>query len=951
MRFLPRLSVSFVCSFVVVTACGAPKDRTAPPLVVTTEPTKSGGRADAWFAAMSNEQKAGQLFVSWIRADADGKERARIAGFVKDVGLGGVILSLGSVEQAVSVVEQMQANAKTPLLIAGDFEAGVAFRLTGATQMGNQMLVGATGLERLSRAMGRVTGEEARAIGAPWVLAPVLDVNSNPNNPIINVRSFGEDPEFVARMGAAFVEGVERDAFALACGKHFPGHGDVDTDSHLDLPMVPGSGELLRSRELPPFSTAFRSGLSSVMTGHLSVPGLGEDPSVPATLSNKILGGVLRSELGFDGLIVTDALDMGGVKNKIAPGEVAVRALLAGADVLLMPPDPLGARKAVLDALASGRLSQARLDEAVLRILRTKERLEVFDGPGRGPLPDWRARVGNAANAAVADEIAQRGLTLVRDARGLVPIRDQEPWLLVTVRDKELLGGGAPEGDRRVPVALAEAGIAVREEITVAGDSTAEQVTDVARRIGAESRVLLAMHVRVRSHSGRIGLPSGLAPVLDALRKVDRVVAVSFGSPYLASELKDDAAFLCAYASTVRTADAAASGLSGKAAITGRLPVSIPGVAPRGHGLTVLPGVGLRDAKPSDEGLPDSLPADLRAILEDAVKQRVTPGAVCLVARRGAVVAEVAVGKETYDADAKSVTLSTRYDLASLTKVCATTPAVLALVSRGALSLDDLVQKWLPEFQGVGKERVTVRHLLAHTAGLPAYERYYRTLSGRDAIVAAAAREGLMTEPGARVVYSDLGLILTMAIVERCSGQSFESFCHDAVFAMLAMDGAMFVPAAAAPIDAAATEQNDERGGLVRGRVHDENAFAMGGVSGHAGLFGAARDVGKLGTAMLARGRGAIAEPVVAAMLTQQTQVGSNRFVGFDVLEKGGIGGAHVADGSFGHTGFTGTSLLCDPSRDLCVVLLTNRVHPTRVNDAIKGLRQRVHDRVLGALR
>ncbi len=902
-------------------------------------------------AAMSNEEKAGQLFVSWIRADADAKERARIASIVREVGLGGVILSIGSVEQAASVVEQMQASAKTPLLVAGDFEAGVAFRLSGATQMGNQMLVGATGLERLARAMGRVTGEEARALGAPWVLAPVLDVNSNPKNPIINVRSFGEAPAFVARMGAAFVAGVEVDAHALACGKHFPGHGDVDTDSHLDLPTVPGSGDLLRARELPPFSTAFQSGLSSVMTGHLAVPGLGEDPAVPATLSRKILSDVLRGELGFEGLIVTDALDMGGVKNKVAPGEVAVRALLAGADVLLMPPDPHAERKSVLDALASGRLPQARLDEAVLRILQAKARLDVLSGARRDPVLDWRSRVASAGNAVIADAIATRGLTLVRDARGLVPIRDQEPWLLVTVRDKELLGGGAPEGDRRVPLALAESGIVIREELAISGDSTTEQVEEVRTRIAAASRVLLALHVRVRSHSGRIGLPSGLTPVFDALRGVERVVAVSFGSPYVGSELKADAAFLCAYASTVRTADAVAKGLAGKAAITGRLPVSIPGVAPLGHGLTVLPGVLLCESRPEEEGLPAALAADLRAILDDAVKQRVTPGAVCLVARRGAIVAEVATGKETYEANAQAVTASTRYDLASLTKVCATTPAVLALVARGAISLDDPVQLWIPEFTGVGKERVTIRHLLAHTGGLPPYERYYRTLSGKDAIVAAAAREGLMTEPGARVVYSDLGLILAMAIVERCSKQPFDAFVRDAVFLPLAMDGATFVSADALPLDAAATEVNEERGGLVRGRVHDENAFAMGGVSGHAGMFGTARDVAKLGIAMLARGRGVLPESVVAAMLTPQAQVGSNRLVGFDVMETGGIGGAHVRAGSFGHTGFTGTSLLCEPSRDLCVVLLTNRVHPTRVNDSIKGLRQRVHDCVLGALR
>ena len=947
----PRLPIVLA----LLGACSAPQDQTAPPLVQVPEGVGAGAAMDVdpvpeRFAQMSLEQKAGQLFVSWIRADADAAERARIAAFVRDVGLGGVILSLGSVEQATEVVAQMQAASAVPLLIAGDFEGGVAFRLQGATQMGNQMLVAASGLPRLAEAMGRVTGEEAAAIGAPWVLAPVLDVNSNPSNPIINVRSFGEDAAVTAVMGRAFTSGVQGAGRALACGKHFPGHGDVDSDSHLDLPTVPGSGDVLRARELLPFRTAAAAGLGSVMTGHLSVPGLGEDRAVPATLSAVILQGVLRNELGFTGLIVTDALDMGGVKNKIAPGEVAVRALAAGADVLLMPPEPRIARDAVVQAVISGRVEMARLDDAVLRLLRVKQRLGLLKGGVHGPDAEWRAKVGTASAAAVADEIAARGVTLVRDDRGLVPVDRTEPWLCVTVRDQELLGGGAPEGDREVPLALRAEGIPIGDEIAVAGDSDATAVAAGAAQFGAARRGVRARHGRVRSHSGRIALPPALRPVLVALAQSDQVVAVSFGSPYLVAELPPQAAFVSAYASTVRTAHAAARVLAGSAPVHGRLPVSIPGIAARATGLTVLPGNALTRAEPATEGLPMALAVQLRSVLEEAVAQHVTPGAVCLVARRGAVVAEVAVGRNTYAADSPAVAPDSLYDLASLTKVCATLPAVLALVDDGKLSLDDPVRKWLPEFVGTGKQSVTLRHLLAHTAGLPAYERYYRTLSGKDTIVAAAAREGLMTEPGKRVVYSDLGLILSMAIVERCSGQPFADFVKARVWQPLGMATACFAPASEPPIVAVPTEVNDERSGLVQGYVHDENAFAMGGVSGHAGMFATAGDVARLGVAMLARGRGMVRAETVADMLHVQASVGSNRLLGFDVLEPGGIGGEHVRPGTFGHTGFTGTSLLCDPQRDVCVVLLTNRVHPTRVNDAIKQLRQRVHDCVLSAI-
>ncbi|MGB3969615.1 MAG: glycoside hydrolase family 3 N-terminal domain-containing protein, partial [Planctomycetota bacterium] len=342
-------------------------------------------------ARLSLEEKAGQLFMSWSLSRVEGKDGAsnhdRLLAWVRDAGLGGVILSLGTVADAAMLIPKLQSAAKVPLLLAGDFEGGVWFRLTGATELGNQMLVGATGSPALAEAMGRVTGEEARALGFHQVFAPVLDVNSNPANPIINVRSFGEDAQLVARLGAAFARGV-RGAGLVACGKHFPGHGDVDTDSHLALPTVPGDGASLRARELLPFAVAAKEGLESVMTGHLGVPGLGEDPAVPATLSSKILGGVLRGELGFTGLVVTDALDMGGVKNKLPPAEVAVQALLAGADVLLMPPDPLVARAAVVEAVQAGRVPLARLDDAVLRILRMKARVGLLAGGGR-TAPDW----------------------------------------------------------------------------------------------------------------------------------------------------------------------------------------------------------------------------------------------------------------------------------------------------------------------------------------------------------------------------------------------------------------------------------------------------------------------------------------------------------------------------------------------------------------------------------
>ncbi len=905
------------------------------------------GAAMACLRQLSTAEKAGQLFVSWIRAD-DGRpaEQARLEGLVRDVGLGGVILSIGGVGEAAALVTRLQGAAKVPLLCAGDFEGGVAFRFHGAAELGNQMLVGATRQTRLARAMGEITGREAKALGVPWVFAPVLDVNTNADNPIINVRSFGEDPQLVARLGAAFAAGV-RAAGAMPCGKHFPGHGDVSSDSHLALPTVPGDVARLHAVELVPFALAAHDGLESVMTGHLAVPGLGEDPAVPATLSRHILGDVLRGELGFTGLIVTDALDMGGVKNALAPGEVAVRALLAGADVLLMPPDPLAARDAVVAAVAAGRVPMARLDDAVLRLLQAKERVGLLAAGLHGPAADWQASVDRKDAQELGTEIAARGVTLVRDPRGLVPLAMDRTWTLLEVFDQD----ASKDDEVRRPVefgpALAAAGVQLAPTLRVTGDSDVAAVAAAAAAIAGSDRVVLALHVRVRAYAGSIGLPPAVQPVIDALGSRP-VVAIAFGNPYLAQRLPQGASYLCAFRSSYPVGIAVAAILGGAPAL-GRLPVAIPGVAPAGTGLTPLRGTDVPRGDPVREGVDPQLGADIRQLLVAAIAERAFPGAVCAVARHGELLFAEAVGRYGYADDDTPVAVETRYDLASLTKVCATLPAVLTLVAAGRLGLDDLVQKWLPEFVGTGKDRVTVRHLLAHTGGLPAYERYYRTLQGRDAIVAAAAAEGLMTEPGERVVYSDLGLVLMMAIVERCSGEPFSAYVESAVWRPLGMRGACFAPTTGAPVDAPPTEDSGERGGLVRGRVHDENAFAMGGVSGHAGMFATADDVLRLGLCFLGRGRGVVPPTLVDAALLPQRAVGSNRAVGLDLLQPGGFGGARLSPGPLGHTGFTGTSLLCDPQRDVCVVLLTNRVHPTRVNGRIAAVRQRLHDLVLGA--
>ncbi len=935
-------------------ACCAAAQEAAPP---PADPVRSA------LAALTLEQKAGQLLMAWSLSSSEGQETARdqLRSWLDEVELGGVVLSLGHVDEARAWAVELQRHSRLPLLIAADFEAGVAFRLEGGTDLGSNMLLGAGGSVQLAEEKGRITAREGLALGVHWGFAPVLDVNVNPRNPIINVRSFGESPALVARMGAAFVRGMEG-AGMLATAKHYPGHGDVASDSHLVMPTVIGDRARLDAVELPPFRAAIDAGVSAIMTGHLAVPGLGEEPGTPATLSVPILTGHLRGELGFDGIIVTDALDMGGVRKSIPSEEAAVRALAAGADLLLMPTDPVAARAAIVAAVREGRVSPQRLDEAVGRLLAAKQRLGLSlqrAAEVAAPAPaqelaeasdsaaaETDAMVGSDAHRAVAKRIAVRGVTLARDTHGLVPLPSVEGRkVMVTVLDRDDAGAG--EGFRDYMRAQLGADL---EWHRLHAESEAEAVQAAAAAVAEAELVLGALYVRVRSYSGAIGMPPALGPVTEALGAAGRAVVVSFGNPYLLAELGEVSTYLCAYNGGEHTESAVADLLAGYGPATGRLPVTLPDLAERGTGLTVLPGRDLGEALPTDEGFAADLEQRVRAVLAAGVARGAFPGAVALVARRGQVVVETAVGSESYAADAPPVTVGARFDLASLTKVCATTPATLRLVDRGALQLDQPVHELVESFGGEDKRAVTVRHLLTHSAGLMAHQHFWEEHEGAGAIVEAAAGRPLEAAPGSRERYSDLGLILLMACVERAAGAPFEQVVRDEVLQPLGMQGAVFSHSGQ-PIDAVPTEACAWRGRVVRGEVHDENAFAMGGVSGHAGLFGTARDVARVGVAFLSGGRGWLS-PALTRHATRRAGLveGSSRALGWDTYVPGGAGGHLLSADAFGHTGFTGTSIWCDPRTDLCLVLLTNRVHPTRDNPQITSVRQAFADTVVEAL-
>lgn len=916
-------------------------------------------KAERWveqsLAALSLREKIAQLVV--VRAyglpeHPDSEGHRALLELVRQEKVGGVCVFRSELHSLPVLLDELQAAAELPLLISSDLERSLAFRVVGGTvSLPDAMAIGAIPSpagEEAARFAGELTGREGRAAGIHWALAPVADVNNNPANPIINLRSFGEDPDAVARRVAAFVEGA-RDGGILTSVKHFPGHGDTALDSHLELPTIGGDRQRLDHVELAPFRAAIAAGVDSVMIGHLAMPAI-DSSGRPATLSPAISTRLLREELGFTGLIVTDAMEMRGVGN-VHMGEAAVEALLAGADVLLLPADPRVAIESLLLAVEEGRLSVERIEGSVRRVLETKARLGLHRERRVDPRY-LRQNVGRPADAQRARAIAREAITLVRNEGGILPLRaEDELKVLNLVLSSDWVNGNIGAGGGEAENGLRARGAKVTTRRLGPEISPATAAAIVAQAADF-SHVVVSAFVRVTSSKGHASMDASHAALLESLAAAGtRVVVISFGNPYLLTQFPHVPAYVCAYSAEESSQQAAVAALFAEYDLAGRLPVSLPGLYERGHGLDLAK----RSLELIEEsGAPEKW-TEVDALLDGYVAQKAFPGGVVLIGRNGRIEHRRAFGKLSYDENAEPTRPDTIYDLASLTKVVATTAAMI-LVDEERLNLDLPVQAYLPKFQGPGKDKVRVRHLLTHSSGIDWWAPLYQEVKGKKAFLERIYTMELKSEPGSQMKYSDLGILLLGEILERVAGRPLDTFVRERVFAPLGMKDTGWRPDKGLLPRIAPTEKDPWRGRILRGEVHDENAFALGGVAPHAGLFGSADDLAKLAQMLLWKGVYAQKRIVARSTVEAFTKAadlppGSSRALGWDTKSpEGSSAGRFFSPSSFGHTGFTGTSLWIDPERDLFLILLTNRVHPTRDNTLIREVRPAVAEAVIRAL-
>ena len=921
---------------------------------------------------LSLREKISQMIMSraygyYYSNESD--EFKRLERLVKEQKVGGLIFFQGDVYETATLINQFQEMSDLPLLISSDFEWGSAMRIRRGTRFPEAMAIGATRDTVLAFKVGEAIGKESRALGVHQVFAPVADVNNNPNNPVINTRSLGEDPILVADMASAFAKGLQAGG-VIATGKHFPGHGDTQTDSHLDLPVIDQDRSRLDSVELFPFRRLINQGIPSIMVAHLEVPSL-ETKKIPATLSPAIINGLLKKELGFQGLVVTDALDMGAVVNGFGSDSVAVKAIEAGVDILLVLPEEEKAIDAIVDAVKSGRISGSRIDESVRKILEYKWSL----GLALNRFVDLKKipeNVGTPEHLALAKQAARNSITVLKND-SILPISYTgfKKILLATVSDAEnyrteihrTSTSATNETVGDYFAAQLKKRVTNLQTIKVNPSSDSLDFRSIFKKANDADVIICPIFSKARSGSGSFGLSPAMISVVDSLTKLGKpIVLVAIGSPYIVGAFPNAGAVVCTYSDCEVSTEAVVEALFGEIRTSGKIPVTIPNSFEYSAGIDLTQSV-LRKDSPSNVGMKRDSLARLDSIMLEAIHDHAFPGGQLLVAKDGAVVYNKSFGSPEYSSGSPKVNGSTMYDLASVTKVIATTTTIMKLFDESKIQLDDPVIKFIPEFGNHGKEKILVRNLLLHNGGLPAFKRLFLTCNSPQEVLDSVYQTEMIYSTGDSTVYSDFDFILLGKIIEKVSGVSLDKFIDSVFFKPLDMTSTIYNPLDEPSLrqssiwkKIAPTEYDSVyRKRLVQGVVHDENAFALGGVSGHAGLFSTASDL-SIFLQMIMNGGNyggkQYLRPETVKLFTTRQTPNSTRALGWDTKTMNGYSsaGSLFGERSFGHTGFTGTSVWVEPEKKIFVILLTNRVYPTRNNSKIMQIRPKVHDAIMKAL-
>ncbi len=927
---------------------------------------------DSVFQSLSTRQRIAQLFMVAAYSAPNQAQHEALYSLVENEGIGGVIFFKGGPVAQALLTNQLQQKSKLPLFIAMDAEWGVKMRLDSVSRFPYQMTLAAIQNEDLIYETGKLMANQCRRLGVHINFAPVVDVNNNPDNPVISFRSFGEVPKDVARKSAMIMAGMQ-DHGVMAVAKHFPGHGDTDIDSHLDLPTISHDRKRLETVELIPFKELIDKKVGGMMIAHLNVPAL-DSSGVPASLSSAIVNRLLKADLGFNGLVFTDALNMKGVTKNYEVGDIEIMALQAGNDVLLFSEDVPKAIQAVENAVHSNLLSQKLIEEKCRKILASKYDFGLTTKPTI-EVENLVNDLNTLEDDILLEKLAQGSATVLKN-ENILPIADLFNKRIAVVSI------GVNDATEFQKVA---ARYTLTDNYFLPKDADDSTIASLWMDLLPYDYIIAGVHNMAVYPANHFGISMGNRIFLGQLAKSEKAILTVFGNPYALAVLDDiekAKGLILAYQETNHTQSVAAQAIFGGISINGKLPVSSGKFFSNGMGIELKSIDRFGYLKPESVGLNSFTLQKIDTVVTQAIRAGAIPGCQILVAKNQKVVYNKSFGYHTYDS-LNLVKESDVYDLASITKVSASTTALMKLYDQGLFNLDAKPGDYLSDFKRGNKVDVTFREMLTHQAGLKAWIPFwqntvrksgkfkYRTFkadSSKRYNVKVTDQMYLHHKYGKKIyrqirkspmgeknyVYSDLSFYLYPKIVEQITGQRFEDYIKEELFHPLGAYSLTYNPLRFYSKDAIVPTEYDSlfRKGLIHGSVHDEGATMIHGVSGHAGLFGNATDLAKLFQMLSNQGKYGGKEYFSTATVEEFTRCqycdqGNRRALGFDrPLEnphKNGNTAVDVSQQSFGHTGFTGTFVWVDPTYDIVYVFLSNRVYPTRNNTMLYKLNVRTN--------
>ncbi len=939
---------------------------------------------DAKFDAMTEEEQIGQLLMIRAYSNKGPEHTASIEKHITTHHVGGLCFFQGTPERQAELTNRFQAlSPKVPLMIAIDAEWGLGMRFKeDGFSFPKQLTLGAIQDNRLLYEMGQEIGRQCHRIGVHVNFAPVADVNNNPENPVINTRSFGEDRYNVAAKCYMYMKGLQ-DAHVMACAKHFPGHGDTDVDSHYDLPVISHAQQRLDSIELFPFKVLAEHNVQSMMVAHLHVPILDNRTNRPTTLSRATITNLLKKEMGFEGLIFTDGLGMKGVTKHHQPGEVEAEALVAGNDVLLLPEDVPAAVNTIKKYLAEGKLDRKQFEKSVKKVLTSKFQLGLtrFE-----PLKisNMRAELNSSKALVLKRRLIANALTLVRNKDELLPFRQIDKLKMAS-----LSLGAIHKTDFQKTLSMYTG----MEHYYTGKELSPDKIKRTVKKLSEMDVVIIGLHDMSSYARDNFGLSVSQRTLIEKLQEKTKVVLVVFGNPYSLKYFDKIDWVLQAYESNEHAQDLAAQALFGAFSIQGRLPVTASKRSRFGDGQTTNSLFRLGYAPPASVGLNAAKLEDIDDLVEEAIKIKATPGAVVLVAKDGKVVFHKAYGHHTYSRRIP-VERNDIYDLASITKIAATTISTMKLYDQGRINIYQPLSDYLPELKATNKAGLSIYDIMAHRAGLrpwipffeqtvtkskrnprPSQKFYRKTAAGefntqvtnrlfmldafRDSIWQQIRQSELRANREYK--YSDLGFYMLGDMVGRISGVPIERYAQEQFYQPLGLVTATYNPNKKFPNSRIVPSEEDKyfRRQRIQGYVHDMGAAMLGGVSGHAGLFSNANDLAVIMQMLLNDGYYGgkqYLSPETVRLFTTRHSSDTRRGIGFDMKELSARRNQNMSQlasaSTFGHLGFTGTCTWADSENDIIFVFLSNRTYPSMHNNKLgaRDYRPRIQEIVYEAM-